>query len=475
MNGTPSQDTGEGSRAHQGSAAYLTWICIVASLGGFLFGYDTAVISGTFESVEQQFALSKVEVGWFGSSALLGCILGAAGAGWLGDRYGRKPVLIASGVFFFVSALYSAIPRTFAILVLARALGGLGVGMASVLAPMFISEFSPPRIRGRLVALYQVSIGLGILTAYLMNFLLLEHSRATLAAGGGGGPLYTILIAEVWRGMFGMEMIPAALFTLFLFFVPESPRFLAKAGKAAKALAVLTRIDGARTASGVLLEIRTALDREEGTLRELLRPGLRKALLLALGLAFFGQLTGVNAVIYYGPTILREAGLESGSALLYQVALGTIGLVFTLFAVTRMDTWGRRPLLVYGMVFVTLSMGATAVLMLLGAPAVWIVVLLGIYMACLALSICSVIWVLTPEIFPNRVRGRGSSIATFTTWTTNATIAFAFPWYVDRFGMHAGFFTFAAICCIATVFFWKMTPETRGKSLEEIEKLFMGG
>ncbi len=475
MNGTPSQDAGEGSRAQRGSAAYLTWICIVASLGGFLFGYDTAVISGTFESVEQQFALSKVEVGWFGSSALLGCILGAAGAGWLGDRYGRKPILIAAGVFFFVSALYSTIPRTFAILVLARAVGGLGVGMASVLAPMFISEFSPPRIRGRLVALYQVSIGLGILTAYLMNFLLLEHSRESLAAGIVEGPLYTILIAEVWRGMFGMEMIPAALFTLFLFFVPESPRFLAKAGKEAKALAVLTRIDGARTASGVLLEIRTALDREEGTLRELLRPGLRKALVLALGLAFFGQLTGVNAVIYYGPTILREAGLESGSALLYQVALGTIGLAFTLFAVTRMDTWGRRPLLVYGMVFVTLSMGGTAVLMLLGAPAVWIVVLLGIYMACLALSICSVIWVLTPEIFPNRVRGRGSSIATFTTWTTNAAIAFAFPWYVDRFGMHAGFFTFAAICCIATAFFWKMTPETRGKSLEEIEKQFMGG
>jgi SP family arabinose:H+ symporter-like MFS transporter len=473
MNASPSSEKSVGSRAKGGSVAYLTWICVVASLGGFLFGYDTAVISGTFESVEQQFVLSKVEVGWFGSSALLGCILGAACAGWLGDRYGRKPVLIWSGVFFFVSALYSTIPRTFTVLILARALGGIGVGMASVLAPMFISEFSPPRIRGRLVALYQVSIGLGILAAYLMNYLLLEYSRDALASGTGGGPLSPILIAEVWRGMFGMEMIPAALFTVFLFFVPESPRFLAKAGKAEKALAVLTRIDGAETARGVLAEIRSALDREEGTVRELFRPGLRKALLLGMGLAFFGQLTGVNAVIYYGPTILREAGLESGSALLYQVALGTIGLTFTLFAVTRMDTWGRRPLLVYGMVFVTLSMGATAVLMLIGAPAIWIVVLLGVYMACLALSICSVIWVLTPEIFPNRVRGRGSSIATFTTWTTNAAIAFAFPWYVNSFGMHAAFFTFAAICCVATVFFWKLTPETRGRSLEEIEQQFL--
>ncbi len=453
----------------RGSMPYLAWICLVASLGGFLFGYDTAVISGTFEFVERQFGLSKVEVGWFGSSALLGCIIGAAYAGWLGDRYGRKPVLIVSGVFFFVSALYSAIPQTFSVLILARALGGLGVGMASVLAPMFISEFSPPRIRGRVVALYQASIGIGILAAYFMNYLLLAHAQETTASGG---LLDTILIAEVWRGMFGMEMIPAAIFTIFLFFVPESPRFLVKAGKVTKALAVLTRIEGREIAGPVISEIKAALEHEEGTLRELFRPGLRKALVLGIGLAFFGQLTGVNVVVYYGPTILRDAGLESGSALLYQVALGVIGLIFTLFAVSKIDTWGRRPLLVYGMVFVTLAMAATAILMLAGAAAIWIVVLLGVYMACLALSICTVIWVLTPEIFPNRVRGRGSSIATFTTWSTNAAIAFAFPWYVDRFGMHAGFFTFAAICAVATVFFWKLTPETRGRTLEEIERQF---
>ncbi len=462
-------------RDQRGSVLYLTWICLVASLGGFLFGYDTAVISGTFEFVERQFGLSKVEVGWFGSSALLGCILGAAYAGWLGDRYGRKPVLIVAGVFFFVSALYSAIPQTFTILILARALGGLGVGMASVLAPMFISEFSPPRVRGRVVALYQVSIGVGILAAYFMNFLLLTHAHDTLAAWTSGGPLYTIFVTEIWRGMFGMETVPAAIFTIFLFLVPESPRFLVKAGHVERALAVLTRIDGPGTAHRVLSEIRTALDHEEGTLRELFRPGLRRALLLALGLAFFGQLTGVNVVVYYGPTILREAGLQSGSALLYQVALGTIGLIFTLFAVSKIDTWGRRPLLVYGMVFVTLSMGATAILMLVGAPAIWIVILLGVYMACLALSICAVIWVLTPEIFPNRVRGRGSSIATFVTWSTNAAIAFAFPWYVNTYGMPAGFFTFTAICLVATVFFWKLTPETRGRSLEEIEMLFSRG
>lgn len=454
---------------------FLIWVCLVASLGGFLFGYDTAVISGTFEFVEHQYGLSRVEVGWFGSAALLGCIIGAAVAGWFGDRYGRKPVLIISGVFFFLSALWCMIPDCFTALVIARALGGLGVGMASVLAPMYISEFSPPRVRGRVLALYQASIGIGILAAYFVNFLLLRNSQDTLASGGAGGPLHLYLIAEVWRGMFGAEMIPAILFTLLLFFVPESPRWLVKAGKEQKALLILGKIDGPETAGRVFSEIRSALENEEGTIRELLRPGLRRALLLGVGLGFFGQLTGVNVVIYYGPTILREAGLESGSALLNQVVLGTIGLIFTLFAVAKIDTWGRRPLLVGGMACVTLAMGMTAILMLLGAPAIWIVVLLGIYMACLALSICSVIWVLTPEIFPNRVRGRGSSISTFTTWTTNALIAFAFPWYVGQIGVHGAFFTFAAICLVATIFFWKITPETRGRSLEEIEKHFTAG
>ncbi len=460
------------SSTQQGSILFLFWICFIASLGGFLFGYDTAVISGTFELVERQFGLSKVEVGWFGSAALIGCLVGAAVAGWFGDRYGPKRVLIVSGVFFFASALYTALPESFPVLTAARALGGVGVGMASVLAPMYISEFSPARVRGRVVALYQVSIGIGILAAYFVNYLLLTHAQDSIATGETSGLLHYFLVVEVWRGMFGMEMIPAAVFTVLLFTVPESPRWMVKAGQEQRALAVLSRIDGTDAAGQVISEISTALQHEEGTVRELFRPGLRNALLLALGLAFFGQLTGVNVVIYYGPTILREAGLQSDSALLYQVALGAIGLLFTLFAVWKIDSWGRRPLLVGGMVFVTIAMASMAVLMLLGAPAVWIVVAIGVYMACLAVSICSVIWVMTPELFPNRVRGRGSSIATFVTWSTNALVAFVFPWYVATLGVHAAFFTFAAICGVATVFFWRLTPETRGRTLEEIERSF---
>jgi SP family arabinose:H+ symporter-like MFS transporter len=466
------EESGPGDR---GSTLFLVWICAVASLGGFLFGFDTAVISGTIEFVESQFLLSKVALGWFGSSALFGCILGSALAGWFGDRYGPKPVLITAGVFFFVSALYSTIPESFTVLTVARALGGLGVGIASVLAPMYISEFAPARVRGRVVALYQLSIGIGILSAYFSNYLLLTRAQGIIASGAAGTPLHHFLVDQVWRGMFGMEMIPAAAFTALLFFVPESPRWLVKAGRESAALAILSRINGLETGRRVLAEITTALSHEEGTVRELFRPGLRKALVLGVGLSLFGQLTGVNVVVYYGPTILQQAGLASSSAFAYQVALGTIGLIFTVFAIWKIDTWGRRPLLVGGMVLVTGSMAATALLMQLGAPAIWIVLMLGVYMASLAISICSVIWVMTPEIFPNRVRGRGSSIATFTNWTTNASTAFIFPWYVSTLGMHSGFYTFAAICLIATIFFWKLTPETRGKSLEEIEKYFTGG
>jgi SP family arabinose:H+ symporter-like MFS transporter len=454
----------------EGSLRYLIWVCLVASLGGFLFGFDTAVISGTFEFVERQYGLSKVELGWFASAALLGCIPGAAVAGWFGDRYGRKRVLIAGGVFYFVSALYSTIPQSFIVLIAARFLGGLGVGIASVLGPMYISEFSPPSIRGRVVALYQLSIVVGILAAYLSNYLLLGFAETRPALLAESGFLRWTIIQEVWRGMFGAEMIPAALFTILLFFVPESPRWLAKAGHDERARAILARIDGEKTAAREMEEIKRSIGHEEGTMKELFRPGLRRALLLGMGLSFFGQLTGVNIVVYYGPTIMREAGLEIGSAFMYQVVLGVINLVFTLLAIWKIDSWGRRPLLVGGMALVALAMGATATLMLLHAPAAWVVLLLGFYMACVAFSICAVIWVLTPEIFPNRLRGRGASISTFVNWTTNAASAFAFPWYVTQLGMHTGFFTFAVICCFATYFFWKLVPETRGKSLEEIEQ-----
>ena len=459
--------------AARGSMLFLGLVCLVASIGGLLFGFDTAVISGTFGLVEAQYGLGKFEVGWFGSSALLGCILGAAVAGVLTDRFGRKPVLIVAAAFFFLCALGCAVAPSFSVIIAARIVGGLGVGMASVLAPMYISEFSPPRLRGRLVALYQLSIVLGILAAYFSNWLLLGFAQGHADAFGGTGWLHRILVAEVWRGMFGVGMLPAAVFLLLLFLVPESPRWLLKAGREAPALRILARVGGAETARQEIAEIQAALAHEGGSVAELFKPGLRLALIVALALSIFGQMTGVNIVVYYGPTILEAAGFAMGSAMQYQVALGLINLIFTLLAIWKVDRWGRRPLLIWGMSVVTLSMAGTAVLLLEGAPAIWIVLLLCVYMACEALSICAVIWVLTAEIFPTRIRGRAMSIATFANWATNAVTAFFFPWYVERLGMHTGFFTFAAVCLVATIFFWRLVPETKGKSLEEIERYWL--
>ena len=461
----------------------------MASIGGLLFGFDTAVISGTVERVKAQYGLTDLLQGWFTSSALVGCILGAAVAGWLGDRFGRKPVMIAASVFLFVSALYSCIPPTFTILIWARMLGGVGVGMASVLAPMYISEFAPPRLRGRLVAVFQLLIVVGILAAYFCNWRLLEFAKTHPLAFGGEGALHRILVGEVWRGMFGAEMLPAGLFFILLFFVPESPRWLAKEGRPERAFLILARVAGREEARAQLGEIQASLSQEEGRFRELFRPGLRKALLVGVMLAVFGQLSGVNIVVYYGPKILKAAGFEDIASLLGQVGFGLINLVFTIIALLVIDRWGRRPLLIGGMAVVTVSLAAIGGLFLAGRVSLtaageaaagtisktlglWIGLMICVYMACIALSICAVIWVLTPEIFPNRVRGRAASVATLANWATNAGAAFIFPWYVGRFGMHAGFFTSAAICLAATIFFRALVPETKGKSLEEIEKLW---
>jgi len=488
----PTADGGAISGPETGSALYLGGVCLAASLGGLLFGFDTAVISGTFGFVKEQFGLSDLQVGWFGSSALVGCIFGAAAAGVLGDRFGRRPILMISAFLFFISALLSTIPPTFAVLIPARIVGGLGVGMASVLAPMYISEFVPPRLRGRLVATYQLSIVIGILAAYFSNWLLLRLAQGQSQAFGGQGLLHWILIAEVWRGMFGVEMLPAGLFLLLLLFVPESPRWLAKEGRDERALGILAKVGGREVARRQMAEIKDALTHEEGTLAELFRPGLRRALVVGVGLSLFGQMTGVNIVVYYGPTILQQAGFEKIGALQFQVGFGLINLIFTLIALGLIDHLGRRPLLLGGMAVVVLTLALTGGLFLFGSEHVvseaqsdvtsvvlsrevgrWVVGVLAVYMACVALSICAVIWVLTPEIFPNRVRGRAVSVATLTNWGTNATSAFLFPWYVNRLGMHVGFLTFAVICLAGTIFFWRYVPETKGRSLEDIEKSWL--
>jgi SP family arabinose:H+ symporter-like MFS transporter len=456
-----------------GNTGYLAMVCVVASMGGLLFGFDTAVISGTVGMVEAQFELSKLALGWFTSSALVGCILGAMVAGVLGDKYGRKPVLIMAAALFFISALGCTIPPSFEFLYFVRIIGGIGVGIASVLSPLYISEFSPPKIRGRLVALYQLSIVTGILLAYGSNWMLQNYSIHHTVMQEGSGFFYKIFVGEVWRSMFGMEMVPAILLLVLLLFVPESPRWLIQANKGNSGKSILEKISGKKVAEKEYAEILSSIGEVKGSLRELFRPGLRTALIVAVGLSVFGQLTGINAVIYYGPEILKQAGIQFGNALQFQTILGVINLVFTLLALLLIDKLGRRPLLIGGMAAVVLTLVLAGLLFLADTPnGMLIVVVLGAYIACIAFSICAVIWVITPEIFPNRVRGRAMSIAAFSNWGTNTIAAYLFPWYVASFGMHVGFFTFGAICLVATLFFWKFVPETKGKSLEQIEKLF---
>ena len=455
----------------QPSARFLAMTCFAASLGGVLFGFDTAVISGTFSLVEEHFALGKIEVGWFASSALVGAIAGAAVAGILSDRYGRKTSLILAALLFMISALGSMVPPNFFLLICARLVGGIGVGLASVLAPLYISEIAPPHLRGRLVALYQLSIVIGILLAYFSNWMLQGFAQINNAYSGASEFFHQVMITETWRAMFGAEMIPAGIFLLFLFFVPESPRWLIKNKQTADGFNVLAKISGTQIAENQLKDIQHSLEQVNGKITELLKPGLRLALIVGVGLSVFGQFTGVNIIIYYGPTILEDAGFQLDSALQFQVAIGIINLIFTLIALWKIDQWGRRPLLIWGMTSVFISLLIIAIQFTLGnTGGIWIVVMLCIYMASLAISINAVIWVLIGEIFPNRLRGRAMSIATFANWGINFLTAFLFPWYVSKIGMGAGFFTFAAMCLVATIFFYKYVPETKGKSLEEIEK-----
>ncbi len=488
MNDAEARAAGEHS-----SAWFLIRVCLVASLGGLLFGFDTAVISGTITSVEEQFALSEWKVGWFASSALLGCIFGAACAGGFSDRWGRKPALIIAAILFMVSAIGSALPPTFNVLIVARIIGGLGVGIASVVAPTYIAEFSPSKARGRLIALYQLSIVVGVLIAYTSNLGLQTLSKSQTSETDvqtnetDVQPSETdvqwidwLVRDEVWRAMFGAEAIPALLFLGLLCFSPESPRWLILHGDQQRGRAVLRRIQPAVTADAEYSLIVARADDKQLPWTDVFRPEYRRALLVGVGLSFFGQLTGVNVIVYFGPSILKSAGFVENGALAFQVGFGAINLIFTVVALTVIDSWGRRPLLIGGMFVVSATLLIVSGLFYAldgqepdasggGLIEYWIVLALGVYFAAVALSICAVIWVLTPEVFPNRLRARGVSISTFVNWSVNALSALWFPVFTEAFSMHAAFLVFSAICMVAACYFYVLVPETRQRSLEEIE------
>ena len=450
---------------------YLFFVCLVTALGGFLFGFDTAVISGTVGFVKAQFALDAFEEGWFVAVALLGCIIGVAFSGILADRFGRKATLFLSALLFAASAFWCMVASEHVSLIVARFVGGLGIGVASMLAPLYISEISIPEYRGRMVTLYQFAITIGILTAYYSNALLLSWSQ-----GGSvqGEFLHWVVVSEVWRGMFGMGVIPAVIFFALLFFIPQSPRWLTAQGKPDKARAVLARVTNEETAAREVADIQAALKEETGSVRQLFQPGLRLALFLGVGIAVLSQLTGINVIIYYGPKIFAEAGFKVAESLDSQVIIGVTNVVATIFALWKIDHFGRRPLLLTGVIGMMIALLCIAGVFFAGSDgSPLLVVCILVYVTFFAFSFGCVTWTLLAEIYPTHIRGRAMSIATLSLWCGTFVVGQIFPWLLETLGGAGAFVLFALMCLPAIIIAWKFLPETKGKTLEEIERFWL--
>ena len=452
-----------------GSRSYLIFLSVIAALGGFLFGYDTAIISGTLSFVRDQFALNEIAEGWFVSSALVGCVAGVAGAGVLSDRFGRKISLLLAASLFFLSALGCMLAPGHSFLISARLLGGIGVGIASMLSPLYISEISPPKIRGRLVALYQFAITLGILIAYFANAAFLKNSQDPGMAVEGN--LALIFKDEVWRAMLGSETIPAFLFFILVLLVPESPRWLVLRGKEDRARNTLARINGPQIAAAQIKSISDTINEEGESIRGMIRQGYLFPLVIGSLLALSSQLSGINAIIYYGPSILNEAGFKLSEALGGQVVIGIGNVVFTLLAIWKIDQMGRKPLLITGLSGMLFFLTTIGFLFFFGVSSgtIMLIFIMG-FIAFFAFSYGPVIWVLLSEIYPTKYRGRAMSVATLILWGGNVFVGQMVPWSLENLKPHGTFWIFALMTIPALYISVKLLPETKGKSLEEIEK-----
>ncbi len=446
----------------QGSTGYVFVLASVAALGGLLFGYDTAVISGAIGYLSDYFGLDAPLRGWAASSALVGCIAGACFAGVLSDWLGRKKVLILSAVLFIASAVLSGVPQNLTQFAIARIIGGFGVGAASMLSPLYIAEVAPATIRGRLVSLNQLTIVGGMLVVYFVNALI---ARYGMVAGGEAWN-----VAWGWRWMFVSETLPAVLFFVLLFFVPESPRWLIKNRRRDAAFATLARVNGATRAEAEVTEIAETVAREDTSIRQLFQPGLRIALLVGVALAILQQVTGINVVLYYAPEIFKSVGRAADTAIYQTVIVGLVNVSFTLVAIWVVDRVGRKPLLLAASAGMGLSLAALGLafrFQRFEGPLVLFLVLA--YVASFAVAMGPVVWVVLSEIFPTRVRGTAMSIATVCLWIACYAVSQTFPWLLETFAGNS-FFLYAVMCAICFIFVWFYVPRTEGKTLEEIER-----
>ncbi len=456
----------DGSK-NRGSLSYLIRICVVATLGGLLFGYDTAVIAGAIGFLQRHFELSAALKGWAAASALVGCVLGAMMAGPVSDRFGRRSALMAAAVLFLVSAIGTAFPGTLMQFVIFRIIGGIGVGAASMTSPMYIAEVSPAHLRGRMVSLNQMAIVTGMLIVYFVNYHI----------AGQGDEAWNV--ATGWRWMFGSESLPAISLFLLLFIVPESPRWLIEKGQSDKARSVLARVGGETHAESEMAEIEAAIAQESESLSQLFTPQMRVVLLIGVALAVLQQVTGINVILYYAPEILKnfsETGMNV--ALLQTVVVGAVNMLFTLLAIWTVDKTGRKPLMLIGAAGMCVSLIAIGVSACMHAVGIWMLICMMAYIACFAMSVGPVTWVILSEIFPTKIRGRAMAIATLSLWVANFIVSQTFPMMdentllVETFNHGFPFFVYAAFCVVLFLFVKKLVPETKGKTLEEIEKIW---
>lgn len=454
---------------------YLLPICLVATLGGLLFGFDTGVISGAIEPLTARFNLGDFMKGWASGCVLSGCAAGVLFVGPISDRFGRRFAMFLAAGMFLASAIGTALPHDIWTFICFRIIGGVGIGIASISTPMYIAEITPAHIRGRMVAVNQIAIVGGIaLTSFINYFIAKSGDQAWLIETG-------------WRWMFGSGIVPAILFGLLLLPIPESPRWLIEKNREARARQILEKVGGTEFAGVEFAGIKAGLSQEQGTWGELFSAKLRRPLLIGVLLAVLQQVTGINVFLYFGATIFKTLSASTGvdAGLLQQIIINGAGVLFTLVAIATVDKWGRKPLMLIGAAGMGVSLLAMGVMaQTLTDPTAasgWMLVFILLYIGCFGLSVGPVTWVILSEIFPTTVRGRALGLATFFLWAADYAVTQTFPmmnakdsWFVTHFHHAFPFYIYAGFCAVLVLVVWRLVPETKGRSLEEIERNWNG-
>ncbi|MGD0498008.1 MAG: sugar porter family MFS transporter [Bryobacteraceae bacterium] len=437
----------------------LALVTLVAATGGFLFGYDTAVINGANQYLRAHFHLDSVREGIAGASAILGCIPGAMVAGFLSDRFGRRKVLFLCAILYAMSGVLSAIPRTFVEFLSARFISGLGIGASSMVCPVYIAELAPAAKRGRLGSLFQLGIVTGIFLTLFLNARIQSLGDEAWNAATG------------WRWMLAAEVAPAVFLVALLFFVPESPRWLIGVGRDSEARRILESVGGSEHAQREIADVRAVLGGEEGRFAELFHTRFRRPLLVAVLLMAFSQFSGINAIMYYSTKIFATAGVGVKNSFTSSAIVGFVNLLFTFVAIALVDRAGRRALLLVGLSLQAAALGAVGWMFHAGCNGLPLLLAILTFIAAFAMALGPVSWIMCSEIFPTKVRGRAMSVAAFTVWTTCYIVAQTFPMLNDNpaIGPAKTFWVYAACSLAALVFVWKLVVETKGRTLEEIE------